>query len=115
MMVHDTVIVMNIAQTARPAHPANCMTVSIAVGVRIGFMLLALAGKSSTAILLVTDTWSPKCINVSLGSLLSQEDSQRRYCIHAGKTKSLKTQHSYLGLIVLWSNRHFVLGLLLNR
>jgi hypothetical protein len=27
----------------------------------------------------------------------------------------LKTQHSYLGLIVLWSNRHFVLGLLLNR
>jgi hypothetical protein len=62
MMVHDTVVVMNIAKIARLAHPANCMTVFIAVGARIGFMQLALDGKLSMAILLVTDAWSPKSI-----------------------------------------------------
>ena len=48
---------------------------------------------------------------IPLGSL-SQEDPQPWYIASdAGKTKSLKTQHSYLGLIVVCNNRYFVLGL----
>jgi hypothetical protein len=48
---------------------------------------------------------------IPLGSL-SQEDPQPWYIASdAGKTKSLKTQHSYLGLIVVCNKRYFVLGL----
>jgi hypothetical protein len=51
-------------------------------------------------------------LEISLSSLSQQEDFQPWYCASdAEKTKSLKMQHAYLGLIVLWNNRHFVSGL----
>jgi hypothetical protein len=49
-MVHDTATARNIAKHVLPSHPANCMMVSTAVDVTIGFMRLALDGKSSTRV-----------------------------------------------------------------
>ena len=62
IMVHGIATVMNIAKPVLPTRLVKSMTVFIAVGARIGFMLLALDGKLSTAILLVIDSWSRKCI-----------------------------------------------------
>jgi hypothetical protein len=55
-MVHNTATVMNIAKPALPSHPANYMMVSFAMDAMIGFMQLALAGKSMA--ILPIETWN---------------------------------------------------------
>jgi hypothetical protein len=62
-MVHDTATAMSTVKPALRTHPANCMMVSSAMDVSIGFTLLALVGKSMD--ILPMDTWNPKCIQTS--------------------------------------------------
>jgi uncharacterized membrane protein YbhN (UPF0104 family) len=57
-MVQDAVTALNIVKPALPGHLANCVMVSSAINVTIGFMLLALAGKSLA--ILPIDKWNPK-------------------------------------------------------
>jgi hypothetical protein len=108
-MGHDTATAMNIAKPALPSHPANCMMVSIAVDVTIGFMRLALAGKSRANFPI--DTWNPKCIQTSKYNWIHcrKKTPSRGIASDAGKPRSLKTQHLYLGLSVLLNTRRFAL------
>jgi hypothetical protein len=111
MMVPDTVTATNIAKPALQPHPANYMTASFALVPMIGFTLLTLAEKFMA--MLPIDTWNPKCIQTSkfLWIQFRKKTPIRGTSSDAGKKISLQTKHLYRGLIVLRSNRHFVLGL----
>jgi hypothetical protein len=84
-MVHDTVTAMNIAKPALPTHHANCMIMDVT----IGFMLLALAGKSMAILpmhIMMESKMHPG-FKISLGSSLLQEDSHPLYCIRCWENK----------------------------